>query len=101
QELAEERQQLRTEWTDRQRTRLKELEQQFAQTIEKHEKEVARAIEDVKERELRAQLEKQTHRKLVKAKAEAREEADAATVAHLSDSQADLGIASALAAKPV
>ncbi len=61
QELAEEKKQLQTEWTDRQRTRLKELEQQFAQTIEKHEKEVARAIEAVKERELRAQLEKQTH----------------------------------------
>ncbi len=92
---------MQTEWTERQRTRLKELEQQFAQTIEKHEKEVARAIEGVKERELRAQLEKQTHRKLVKARGDAREEADAATVAHLADSQADLGIAAAQSAKPV
>jgi DNA mismatch repair protein MutS2 len=101
QEFAEEKRILQTEWTDRQRTRLKELEHQFAQTIEKHEKEVARAIEGVKERELRAQLEKQTHRKLVKARGDAREEADAATVAHLADSQADLGIAAAQAAKPV
>ena len=101
QELAEEKARLRTEWTDRQRTRLKELEQQFVQTIEKHEKEVARAIEAVKERELRGQLEKQTNRKLVKARGDAREEADAATVAHLSDSQADLGIAAAQSAKPV
>ena len=101
QELAEEKKRLQTEWTDRQRTRLKELEQQFAQTIEKHEKEVARAIEAVKERELRAQLEKQTHKKLVKARGDAREEADAATVAHLADSQADLGIAAAQSAKPV
>jgi len=101
QELAEEKKRLQTEWTDRQRTRLKELEQQFVQTIEKHEKEVARAIEAVKERELRAQLEKQTNRKLVKARGDAREEADAATVAHLSDSQADLGIAAAQSAKPV
>jgi DNA mismatch repair protein MutS2 len=101
QEFAEEKKRLQTEWTDRQRTRLKELEQQFAQTIEKHEKEAARAIEAVKDRELRAQLEKQTHKKLVKARGEAREEADAATVAHLADSQADLGIAAALAAKPV
>ena len=101
QEFAEEKKRLQTEWTDRQRTRLKELEQQFAHTIEKHEKEVARAIEGVKERELRAQLEKQTHRKLVKARGDAREEADAATVAHLADSQADLGIAPAQAAKPV
>ena len=74
----------------------KELEQEFAQALEKHEKEVAQAIESVKDRELRAQLEKQTHRKLVKARGDAREEADAATVAHLADSQADLGIAAAL-----
>jgi DNA mismatch repair protein MutS2 len=92
---------LQTEWNDRQRTRLRELEQQFAQTIEKHEKEAARAIEAVKERELRAQLEKQTHRKLVKARGDAREEADAATVAHLADSQADLGIAAAQSSKSV
>ena len=101
QDFAEEKRRLQTEWTDRQRTRLKELEQQFAATIEKHEKEAARAIEGVKERELRAQLEKQTHRKLVKARGDAREEADAATVAHLADSQVDLGIAAAPSAKPV
>jgi DNA mismatch repair protein MutS2 len=101
QDFAEEKKRLQTEWTDRQRIRLKELEQQFVQTIEKHEKEVARAIESVKERELRAQLEKQTHRKLVKARGDAREEADAATVAHLADSQADLGISVAQSAKPV
>jgi DNA mismatch repair protein MutS2 len=101
QEFAEEKKHLQTEWTERQRTRLKELEQQFAQTIEKHEKEAARAIEGVKERDLRAQLEKQTHRKLVKARGDAREAADAATVAHLADSQADLGIAAAQAARPV
>src|SRR5579864_1227940 len=101
QEFAEEKKLLQTEWTDRQRTRLKELEQQFAQTIEKHEKEAARAVEAVKERELRAQLEKQTHRKLVKARSEAREDADAATVAHLADSQSDLGTATAQAMKPV
>ncbi len=101
QEFAEEKKRLQTEWTDRQRIRLKELEQQFVQTIQKHEKEVARAIESIKERELRAQLEKQTHRKLVKARGDAREEADAATVGHLADSQTDLGITAAQAAKPV
>jgi DNA mismatch repair protein MutS2 len=101
QELAEEKKQLQTEWTERQRKRLKDLEQQFTQALEKHEKEAARAIEAVKERELRAQLEKQTHRKLVKARGEAREEADAATVAHLADSQADLGTTAAQSAKPV
>jgi DNA mismatch repair protein MutS2 len=101
QDFAEEKKLLQTEWTNRQRTRLKELEQQFVQTIGKHEKEAARAIEGVKERELRAQLEKQTHRKLVKARGDAREEADAATVAHLADSQVDLGITAAQAPKPV
>jgi DNA mismatch repair protein MutS2 len=101
QELAEEKKQLQTEWTERQRKRLKELEQQFAQTLEKHEKEAARAIEAVKERGLRAQLEKQTRRKLVKARGEAREEADAATVAHLADSQADLGTSAVQSAKPI
>jgi DNA mismatch repair protein MutS2 len=101
QDFAEEKRRLQTEWTDRQRLRLKELEQQFAATIEKHEKEAARAIETVKERELRAQLEKQTHRKLVKARGDARDEADAATVAHLADSQIDLGLAAAPSAKPV
>jgi DNA mismatch repair protein MutS2 len=101
QEFAEEKRILQTEWADRQRVRLKELEHQFAQTIEKHEKEAARVIESVKDRELRAQLDKQTHRKLVKARGDAREEADAATVAHLADSQADLGIAAAQSGRPV
>src|SRR4029077_219195 len=68
QDFADEKKRLQTEWTDRQRTRMKELEQQFAQTIEKHEKEAARAVEAVKDRELRAQVEKQTHKKLVKAR---------------------------------
>jgi DNA mismatch repair protein MutS2 len=100
-ELALQRKRLQTEWTDRQRTRLRELEQQFTQLIEKHEKEAARAIDAIKERELRAQLEKQTQRKLVKARGEARADADAATVAHLADSQADLGVAAAQATAPV
>jgi len=101
QEFAQEKKRLQTEWTDRQRTRLKELEQQFTETVEKHEKEIARAIEGVKDRELRAQLEKQTHRKVVKARDDAREQADAATVRHLADSQADLGITVTASAKPV
>ena len=100
-EFDEEKKRLQTEWTGRQRTRLKELEQQFAQTLEKHEKEIARAIEGVKDRELRAQLEKQSHRRVVKARGDAREQADAATVAHLADSQRDLGITGAQSAKPV
>ncbi len=101
QELAEEKSKLQTEWTDRQRKRLKELEQQFAQTLEKHEKELARAVEAVKERDLRGQLEKQTYRKVARARGDAREEADAATVTHLSESQADLGTTTVVPPKPV
>ncbi|HEX3372106.1 MAG TPA: Smr/MutS family protein, partial [Candidatus Acidoferrales bacterium] len=101
QDFAEEKKRLQTEWTGRQRTRIKDLEQQFAQTIEKHEKETARVIDTVKERELRAQLEKQAHKKLIKARGDAREEVDAATVSHLSDSQADLGTGAPQSAKPV
>jgi DNA mismatch repair protein MutS2 len=61
---------------------------------------MARAIEAVKDRELRGQLEKQSRRKLSQARAEARSEADAAVVAHLSESQADLGIAADAARPP-
>lgn len=99
--LAEEKKKLQTEWADRQRKRLAELEKHFNEALEKHEKSVARAIEAVKERELRAQLEKQAGRKIAKARGEAREEADNATVAHLADSQADLGTTSSESLKPV
>ena len=54
---------------------------------------MARALEAVKDRELRAQLEKTSKRRVGEARSEARSEADAAVVAHLSESQADLGVA--------
>jgi DNA mismatch repair protein MutS2 len=76
------------------------LEQRFAAALEEHAREVARAIEAVKDRELRGQLEKQSKRKLSQARAEARGEADAAVVAHLSESQADLGVAADAARPP-
>jgi len=53
---------------------------------------MARAIEGVHDRELRAQLEKGSRRQVVAARSEARSEADAAVVAQLSESQADLGV---------
>ena len=99
QQLQTERRQLREEWIARQRARIAELEQKFAATLEEHERQMARAIEAVKDPELRGPLEKQSRRKLSQARAEARSEADAAVVAHLSESQADLGIA-ANAARP-
>jgi DNA mismatch repair protein MutS2 len=99
-QLEVERRELREEWVARQRARIAELEQRFAAALEEHAREVARAIEAVKDRELRGQLEKQSKRKLSQARAEARGEADAAVVAHLSESQADLGVAADAARPP-
>ena len=99
-QLETERRELREEWIARQRGRIAELEQKFAAALEEHERQMARAIEAVKDRELRAQLEKQSRRKLSQARTEARSEADAAVVAHLSESQADLGIAADTARPP-
>jgi DNA mismatch repair protein MutS2 len=92
-QLEAERRQLREEWIARQRGRIAELEKNFTAALEEHERQMARAIEAVRDRELRGQLEKQSRRKLTQARGEARSEADAAVVAHLSESQADLGTA--------
>src|SRR5207245_9407295 len=61
-----------------------------------YEREISRAVEAVKDRELRAQMEKQARRRMVKVRAEASQEADATIVAHLAESQQDLGVAPAL-----
>ncbi len=90
-QLEDEKKKLQTEWVERQKRRLAELEQRFVQMQKRFEQEVARAVEAVKERELRAQIEKQARRKMVSARSEAREEVNAAVVQHLSESQADLG----------
>ncbi|HZP34401.1 MAG TPA: Smr/MutS family protein [Candidatus Acidoferrales bacterium] len=92
-QLEAERRELRDEWVARQRSRIAELESKFAAALEQYERQMAHIIEAVKERELRAQLEKQSKRKFLQARSEARSEADAAVVSHLSESQADLGIA--------
>jgi DNA mismatch repair protein MutS2 len=89
--LEQERRALREEWVGRQKKRIAELEKRFADALAAHEKEIALAIESVKDRELRAQLEKQSRRRQVEARSEARGEADAAVLAHLAESQADLG----------
>lgn len=89
--LEEERAKLRTEWVDRQQKRIKELEAQFAEMQKRFDENVARVLEAVKERELRASLEKTTRRKMQDARSEAREELNAAVVQTISDSQSDLG----------
>ena len=91
--LEEQRRELHDEWVERQRKRIAELEKRFAEAVADHERDIARALENIKDRELKAQLEKQSKRRLVEARAEARSETDAAVVAHLSESQPDLGVA--------
>jgi len=92
--LDEERKKLRTEWVDRQQKRIRELEAQFAEMQKRFDENMARVIEAVKERELRASLEKTTRRKGQEVRSEAREELNAAVVQTIADSQADLGTTS-------
>ncbi|MGB7284648.1 MAG: Smr/MutS family protein, partial [Candidatus Acidiferrum sp.] len=89
--LEEERRKLRTEWVERQQKRIEELEAQFAEMQKRFDENVARVIEAVKERELRAPLEKTARRKGQEIRGEAREELNAAVVQTISESQADLG----------
>ncbi len=100
-EIAHERKLLQTEWADRQRKRITELEQKFAEALKQHETALTQALEAIKERQLRDQLSKQAQRSVTKARTDAREEADAAVVQHLSASQLDLGAAVAPVEKPV
>src|SRR5205085_7908026 len=88
--LEEERKKLRTEWVERQQKRIKELEAQLAEMQKRFDENVARVVEAVKERELRAQLEKSSRRKMQDVRSVAREELNAALVETISDSQADL-----------
>ncbi|HSC45857.1 MAG TPA: endonuclease MutS2 [Candidatus Acidoferrum sp.] len=99
-QLDAERNTLRTEWAARQQNRIRDLEAQFADMQKRFEENVARVVEAVKERELRAQLEKTTRRNLGEAKAEARDDLNAAVVQTISASQPDLG-ASAGSSVPV
>jgi len=92
--LAEERQKLRTEWVERQQKRIKQLEDKFGDMQKRFDENVARVVEAVKERELRAQLEKSTRRKIQDVRGEAREDLNAALVQTISESQADFGLSS-------
>src|ERR1700687_885080 len=90
--LEEDRKKLRTEWVERQQKRIKELEAQFAEMQKRFDENVARVIEAVKERELRAQVEKTARRKMQDVRGEAREELNAAVVQTIAESQSDLGV---------
>ena len=91
QALEKERKILRTDWVERQHQRIQELEAQFREMQKRFDDNVARVVEAVKERELRAQLEKSTRRKMQDVRSAARDELNAAVVATISESQADLG----------
>jgi len=91
--LEAERKSLRTEWAERQRKRIVELEAGIEQAVKRYETQMARVLESIQDRDLRAQAEKAARRQSVKARGEARDEADSAVVAHLAESQQDLGAA--------
>lgn len=93
--LEEERRKLRTEWVERQQKRIKELEAQFAELQKRFEENVSRVVGAVKERDVRAQMEKTARRRMQDARSEAREELNDAVVQTISESQADLGVQAA------
>jgi DNA mismatch repair protein MutS2 len=90
--LERERAKLRTEWVERQKARIAELEAKFGEMQKRFEENVGRVVESVKERELRAQVEKTARRKMQEVRGEAKEELNAAVVQTISESQADLGV---------
>jgi DNA mismatch repair protein MutS2 len=100
-QLEAERRSLQTEWTDRQKNRIAELEKNFDAMQKRMESEVARLAADIKDRAVRAQIEKQSGRRLGKIAGDARAEADAAVVETLAASQSDLGVRPERAAEPV
>ncbi|HUO34549.1 MAG TPA: Smr/MutS family protein [Candidatus Acidoferrum sp.] len=99
--LESERSSLQTEWVERQRRRIAELEKSFQQAQKQLEAEIARLTGEIKDASLRAQVEKQAGRRLRKLESSARAEADAAVVETLAASQADLGSASPSGVAPV
>ena len=100
-QLESERRALRSEWVDRQKRRIAELERNFQETVKRLESEVARVTADVHDRVLQAQLEKQSGKRVAKFSADARADANAAIVETLASSQVDLGVSVAAAPKAV
>jgi DNA mismatch repair protein MutS2 len=92
--LEQERRKLRTEWVERQQKRIKELEDKFTDMQKRFDENVAHVVEAIKDRELRAQMEKSTRRKIQDVRGEAREDLNAALVQTISESQTDLGVPS-------
>ena len=99
--LEAERRELQSEWVERQKRRIAELEKNFVATQKQLEEQVARLAADVKDLNLRGQIEKQSGRAMSRLASEARAESDAAVLETLAASQADLGIVAQESAKPV
>src|SRR6202166_25856 len=89
--LDEERKKLRDEWVGRQQSRIRELEEKFAEMQKRFDENVTGVVEAVKERELRGSLDKFARRKAQDVRGEARDELNAAVVQTISESQQDLG----------
>lgn len=100
-ELDEERRSLRGEWIERQRKRIAELERSFGEIQKRLQAGVERLAADIKDRALRAQVEKQAGRRAGKLMSEVRSDADAVVVEALASSQPDLGISDAESAKSI
>ncbi len=99
-ELSKERQELRTEWSERQRRRISELEKEFSAAQTRMQADVSQLVRDVKDRKEQARLEKTVTRRMGSTISSVREQADAAVLHHLADSQADLGVAGEKIARP-
>jgi DNA mismatch repair protein MutS2 len=100
-QIEAERRALQTEWVARQKKRIHELEKSFQEATKRLESEMARVTSEIQDRALRAQLEKQSGKRMLKIASEARAETDAAVVDTLSSSQADLGVGTEVPPKPV
>jgi DNA mismatch repair protein MutS2 len=93
--LDEERKKLRDEWVGRQQSRIRELEEKFAEMQKRFDENVTRVVDAVKERELRGSVEKFARRKSQDVRGEARDELNAAVVQTISESQQDFGVPAA------
>lgn len=100
-QLETERRSLQTEWVERQKKRIAELERNFQEAQKRLEAEIARLAEEIRDRTLRAQIEKQSGKRIAKIGAEARADTNAAVVEALAASQDDLGVSPGVAASPV
>jgi DNA mismatch repair protein MutS2 len=100
-QLEAERRSLQTEWVERQKKRIAELERNFQETQKRLEAEISRLAEEIRDRTLRAQIEKQSGKRVAKIAADARADTNAAVLETLSASQEDLGVSPVVAGKPV